>query len=148
MALLLWGWFGGLAGLALVDPITVNYLHGAVARGGGERIDALTAGGAVANNDGVLVDIDNAPVFVLGRGRVRGILGPQSEPFTLALLFDRLDTPYVAVPDPQSNSGANDRLDKAFPNLFREGAAGYRVIYQNDTWRLFARTNAAAALKN
>ena len=45
MALLLWGWFGGLAGLALVDPITVNYLHGAVARGGGERIDALTAGG-------------------------------------------------------------------------------------------------------
>ena len=96
----------------------------------------------------MLVDIDNAPAFVLGRGRARGILGPQSEPFALAILFDRIDTPFVAVPDPQSNSGANDRLDKAFPTLFREGAPGYRVIYQNNTWRLFARTNAASALKN
>ncbi len=71
-----------------------------------------------------MADIDNAPAFVLGRGRARGILGPQSEPFTLAMLFARIDTPFVAVPDPQSNAGANDRLDKAFPQLFREGAAG------------------------
>ena len=72
IALLLWGWFGGLAGLVLVDPIAINYLHGAAMRGGSERIDALTAGGAGAKDDGVLVDIDNAPAFVLGRGRVRG----------------------------------------------------------------------------
>ncbi len=148
IALLLWGWFGGLAGLVLVDPITVNSLHASVARGGSERIDALTAGGAFARQNGVLVDIDNAPAFVLGRGRARGILGPQSEPFALAILFDRIDTPFVAVPDPQSNTGANDRLDKAFPNLFREGASGYRVIYQNNTWRLFARTNTPPNLKN
>ncbi len=148
IALLLWGWFGGLAGLALVDPITINYLHGSSIRGRGERVDALTAGGAVAKADGVLVDIDNAPAFVLGRGRVRGLLGPQSEPFTLAILFDRVDTPFVAVPDPQSGTGANDRLDKVFPNLFREGAPGYRVIYQNNTWRLFARINAPPARKN
>jgi membrane protein XagC len=147
IALLLWGWLGGFAGLVLIDPLTANYLHGAIARGG-ERIDALTAGGAVAKVDGVLVDIDNAPAFVLGRGGVHGILGPQSEPFTLAILFDRIGTPYVAVPDPQSSTGANDRLDKEFPNLFREGAPGYRVIYQNNTWRLFARTKSSAALKN
>jgi membrane protein XagC len=85
---------------------------------------------------------------VLGRGRVRGILGPQSEPFTLAMLFDRIDTPFVAIPDPQSSTGVNDRLDKTFPNLFREGAPGYRVIYQNNTWRLFARIKAPAGLKN
>jgi hypothetical protein len=148
VALLLWGWFGGLASLVLVDPITINYLHGAQIRDGDERIDALTAGGAVAKDDGVLVDIGNAPAFVLGHGRVRGLLGPQSEPFTLAILFDRIDTPFVAVPDPQSGTGVNDRLDKAFPNLFREGVPGYRVIYQNNTWRLFARINAASARKN
>jgi len=148
IALLLWGWFGGLASLVLVDPVTANYLRASVTRGGGERIDALTAGGAVAQRDGVLVDIDNAPAFVLGRGRMRGILGPQSEPFALAILFDRIDAPFVAVPDPQSNTGANDRLDKAFPNFFREGAPDYRVIYQNNTWRLFARMNHLPNLKN
>ena len=142
VALLLWGWFGGLASLVLVDPNIANYLHASAARGSGERIDALTAGGAAARRDGVLVDVNNAPSFVLGRGRARGILGPQSEPFALAILFDRIDTPFVAVPDPQSNTGVNDRLDKTFPNLFSEGAPGYRVIYQNNTWRLFARINA------
>jgi hypothetical protein len=139
IVLLTLGWLGGFIGLGLIDPITVNYFRAASERGGSERFDALTIGGAATRRDGVLVDVDNAPAFVLGRGRARGILGPQSEPYALALLFDRIDTPFVAVPDPQSETGANDRLDKAFPSLFRGGAPGYRVIYQNNTWRLFAR---------
>ena len=138
LALLLLGWFGGLGGVMLVDPATVGELHAALDRGGGERMDALTAGNA-ARRDGVLADIDNAPIFVLGRGRANGIYGPESEPFALAMLFDRIDTPFVAVPDPQSPIGAGDRLNKAFPSLFHEGLAGYRVIYQNNTWRLFGR---------
>jgi hypothetical protein len=141
IALLAAGWLGGLASLAFADPVTVAHFRSAFVAGAGERIDALTAGGAAARRDGVLADIENAPAFVLGRGCVRGILGPQSEPFTLALLFDRLDAPFVAVPDPQSNTGVNDRLNKAFPSLYRDGAAGYRVIYQNNTWRLFERIN-------
>jgi hypothetical protein len=56
-------------------------------------------------------------------GRAHGVLGPQSEAFTLALLFDRVDAPFIAVPDPQSNAGVNDRLDQAFPSLFREGTS-------------------------
>jgi membrane protein XagC len=138
-ALLLLGWLGGLISLPLVDPVTLNYFHAASERGGSERVDTLAAGGAALGHDGVLADVDNSPTFVLGRGRARGIFGPQSEPFALAMLFARIDTPFVAVPDPQSNTGAGDRLNKAFPSLFREGAPGYRVIYQNNTWRLFAR---------
>ena len=147
-ALLVLGWFGGLASVAVVDPITVNDLRTAMARNGHERVDALAAGGAAGRRDGVLADIDNAPAFVLGRGRARGILGPGSEPFALAMLFDRIDTPFVAVPDPQSNTGAGDRLNKAFPSLFRDGLRGYRVIYQNNTWRLFGRVNDFAASKD
>jgi hypothetical protein len=49
--------------------------------------------------------------------------------------------PFVAVPDPLSAAGANDRLDKAFPLLFSTGLPGYRIIYQNNTWRLFERIN-------
>jgi hypothetical protein len=148
VSLLMLGWLGGLVSLAFIDPVTVNHFHAAFERMAGERTDALTAGGAAAQHDGVLADIDNAPAFVLGRGEVRGILGPQSEPFSLAMLFDRIDTPFIAVPDPQSNTGTNDRLDKAFPSLFREGSPGYRVIYQNNTWRLFERINASVTGKD
>ncbi len=146
-ALLILGLFGGFLSLVLVDPITVNHLHAAFEQGASERLDAVAAGGASVGRDGVLADTDNAPALMLGRGRARGILGPNSEPFALALLFARIDTPFVAVPDPQSTTGANDRLDKAFPSLFRAGLAGYRVIYQNNTWRLFARLKDAAVSK-
>ena len=105
----------------MVDPIAVNRLQRGFRAGRGERLDALAAGGAAIGHDGMLADTDNAPALVLGRGRARGILGPQSESFALAMLFGRIDTPFVAVPDPQSATGVNDRLNKAFPSLFRDG---------------------------
>ena len=137
--LLVLGWLGGLLSIAMVDPVTVDRLHAAFGHTTSERLDTLAAGGASVGRDGVLADTDNAPAFVLGRGRAHGILGPESEAFALALLFARVDTPLIAVPDPQSPVGVNDRLDKAFPALFRDGLPGYRIIYQNNTWRLFGR---------
>ena len=140
LPLLAAGWLGGAAGIVIVDPLTVTRVS-ALLQGDGdrERLDALAVGGAMVGHDGILADTDNSPAVVLGRGRAHGLLEPASEPFALALLFGRLDTPFVAVPDPQSNAGANDRIDKAFPALYRHGAPGYRVIYQNTTWRLFAK---------
>ena len=87
----------------------------------GERLDAIAAGGASIGHDGMLADTNNAPALVLGRGRAQGILGPESESYTLAMLFGRIETPFIAVPDPQSAIGVNDRLNKAFPSLFRAG---------------------------
>ena len=139
IALLVVGWLGGFVSLAWVDPITVNRLHAAFEPMASERLDTIAAGGAFIGRDGVLADTDNAPALVLGRGRAHGILGPESEAFALAVLFARVDTPFIAMPDPQSPIGANDRLDRAFPSLFRDGMAGYRVIYQNNTWRLFEK---------
>lgn len=139
IALLVVGWFGGVASLELVDPTAVAHLRAAIAGGEGERTDALATGGAAIGHDGVLADTENAPALVLGRGSARGMFGPASEPFALALMFVRLETPFVAVPDPQSQSGANDRLNRAFPALYRRGAPGYRIVYQNKTWRLYER---------
>ena len=89
-----------------------------------ERIDALAAGGAAIGRAGVLVDSQNAPAFVVGRGGARGVFAPSSEPFALALLLARLETPFVAVPDPQSLTGVSDRFNKAFPTLYRDRRAG------------------------
>jgi hypothetical protein len=145
IALVVAGWFGGVLSLAIVDPMTMNSLYaidGSVGAGrAGERLDALKAGGATIGRDNVLADVDNAPAFVLGRGDARGILGPQSESFALTMLFRRIDSEVVAVPDPQSTTGANDRIDIAFPLLFRDGLPGYRAVYQNNTWRIFVRGN-------
>jgi hypothetical protein len=147
LPLLVLGWAGGALSLALVDPATRIYLHAALDGRGGdrERLDALAAGGAAIARDGVLADSDNAPAFVVGRGRARGIHDPSSQAFAIATLFSRIETPFVAVPDPHSSTGANDRLNKAFPTLFGHGAAGYRIVYQNDTWKIFGRLKKSSA---
>jgi hypothetical protein len=148
--LLLLGWLGGAVSRAIIDPATTARVTAIIEGQGGERerLDALALGGASIARNGILVDTDNAPAVVLGRGRARGLLDPMSESFALALLFARLDTPFVAVPDPLSNTGANDRLNKAFPALYRHGAPGYHVVYQNTTWRLFSRINQSCVSKD
>jgi hypothetical protein len=145
LPLLVLGWFGGIAGLAAADPTgTVNV---GVALAGRNvdlgRIAAVNLGNATVGHNGILVDTLNAPAVVLGRGRARGLLSPSDEAFTLGILFSRIDTPFVAVPDPLIGTGAQDRLNKAFPLLYRRGAAGYHLIYDNAGWRLFARTETA-----
>ena len=97
-------------------------------------------GGATTAHDGVLVDTDNAPAFVLGRGRARGIVrSARASRSRSRMLFARLDTPFVAVPDPQSSDRRQRPAEQGVPALYRHGAPGYRIIYQNNTWRLFAR---------
>lgn len=148
--LLVIGWIGGVLSLALIDPATAARVSAVIEGRGGdlERVDTLAAGGIMTGRDGVLVDSHNAPAFVVGRGGSRGVFDPSSEPFALALLLTRLDAPFIAVPDPQSVAGVGDRLNKAFPMLFRDGAPGYRIIYQNITWRLFARARDNAVAKD
>lgn len=139
LALLLLGWLGGALALALVDPRAVSQFTGTELNAGHERIDALDLGRAIGKRNGVLIDTDNAPAAVIGRANARGLLSPADEQFTLAILLSRIDAPYVAVPNPQSATGAQDRLVRSFPLLYRNGAPGYRLVYQNGTWRLFAR---------
>jgi hypothetical protein len=141
LTLLVIGWFGGIAGIAIADPRGTANIRAAI-KGQGvdpERLAAIKLGEATVGREGVLVDIFNAPAVVLGRGRARGLLSPSDETFALGVLFSRIEAPFVAVPDPQLGVGAPDRLNKAFPLLYRRGAPGYRLVYANASWRLFAR---------
>ena len=140
LILLIVGWIGGALALVLVDPHAISQLSGR--ESGRDRADALRLGQATLGHNGVLIDTDNAPATVIGRNDARGLLSPADEKFSLAILFSRIDAPFVAVPNPQSAAGAQDRLDRAFPQLYRDGASGYRLIYQNDTWRLYERSSS------
>lgn len=141
LPLLAIGWIGGIIGLAIIDPRGATNVHAAIEGRGvdRERVAAISLGGATVGRDGILVDTFNAPAVVLGRGRARGLLSPSDEAFTLGVLFSRIDTPFIAVPDPQVGIGAQDRLNKAFPLLYRRGAPGYSLVYDKANWRLFAR---------
>jgi len=147
------GWFGGALALALIDPSIAARAADALAAAESfaikaapagvndstERSAALDLGGATVGRDGVLVDSINAPAVVVGRGHATGLISPTDEDFSLAILTASIRTPFVAVPDPQIGAGAQDRLNKAFPQLHQRGLQGYRLIYRNDYWRLFAR---------
>jgi hypothetical protein len=141
LLLLVLGWVGGFIGLAVVDPRGATNVRVALEGHGvdQERLAAISLGRATLGRDGILADTFNAPAIVLGRGRARGLLTPSDEAFTLGVMFSRIDTPFVAVPDPQVGIGVQDRLNKAFPLLYRRGAPGYRLIYDHANWRLFAR---------
>ena len=141
LPLLAVGWLGGVVGLAIIDPRAATNISAAIEGRGvdRERAAAISLGNATIGRDGILVDTFNAPAVVLGRGRARGLLSPSDEAFTLGVLFSRIETPFVAVPDPQIGIGAQDRLNKAFPLLYRRGAPGYSLVYENANWRLFAR---------
>jgi len=153
LVLLAVGWLGGAASLAIVDPRIVTQVADTIgaATGGGrdadsnlangniERIDALDLGGASIARDGVLVDSVNAPAVVVGRGGATGLIPPSDEIFTLSVMMSAITAPFVAVPDPQSRTGALDRLNKAFPQLYQRGLPDYQLIYHNNNWRLYAR---------
>ncbi len=142
IAYLVAGWIGGLAGSIAVDPGTALALSGAEpAARISERADTFRLGQATKDRDGVLVDSDHAPMAVIGRGNARGLIAPTDDNFSLSILMSRIEAPYVAVPEPHSQAAEQDYLNKAFPSLFRDGMPGYRLIYQNRTWRLYARTS-------
>jgi hypothetical protein len=145
LLLLISGWLGGFGTLALIEPRAASQLQLVLDRGIADqpRLDALALGGATIECNGVLVDTDNAPAVVVGRGQGRGLIGPTDPDFTLALMFGRIDAPFVAVPDPHTATGTRDRLNKAFPRLYRDGAPGYRLLYWNATWRLYVRQRQA-----
>jgi MFS family permease len=142
LPLLAIGWFGGLLGVAIEDPGNAARLGDVIAGRGfdAERMAEIGLGNATIGREGVLVDTFNAPAVVLGRGRAHGLLSPSDEDFALSLIFSRLDAPFVAVPDPAVGNGSQDRLNKGFPLLYRHGAPGYRLLYENASWRLFARS--------
>ncbi len=137
--LLALGWFGGVLALGLIDPRAIAQFGGAAAQADIERVAALNIGRAMIGRSGVLVDTNNAPAVVVGRGNARGLLPPTDERFVLSLMFGKLDAPFVAVPKPQSATGAADRIDRNFPEFYAHGARGYRLIFENDIWRLYGR---------
>jgi hypothetical protein len=141
MLLLVVGWLGGLIAVAIVAPQSAENVRTALEGRGvdPEKTAAIGFGRDTIVFSGILADTLNAPGIVLGRGRATGLLTPSDQAFVLDVLFSRIDVPFVAVPDPEIGTGAQDLLNKTFPRLYRFGTPGYHLVYKNTSWRLYAR---------
>lgn len=140
LPLILIGWIGGMVAIVVVDPRHIDQAVSVLERQADrERRDALALGGATIGRNGVLVDTANAPAVIVGRGTAHGLFIRSDETFELATMLARLNAPFVAVPNPRTPLGMQDRLNHAFPQLFATGPPGYQLAYRNESWRLFAR---------
>ena len=90
------------------------------------------------------------------RGTGAGLVVPGSTRFELDLLAARLQTRFVAVRDPAADIVVRDRINQAFPRLFRNGARDYGLVYHFEGWMHAGRnrsrslpdeTGAAAAAR-
>ncbi|MCW7545616.1 hypothetical protein N7I30_17600 [Aurantimonas litoralis] len=95
--------------------------------------------GFLASRSEILVDANAYPELVALRGTGAGLVVPGSTRFELDLLAARLQTRFVAVRDPAADIVVRDRINQAFPRLFRNGARDYGLVYHFEGWRVYER---------
>src|SRR5262249_58174871 len=96
IALLIVGWIGGFLGTLTIDPGAGLAAAGADPRiRATDRADAFRLGAATKELDEVMVDSEHAPMVIIGRERVHGLIAPLSDSYALSMLRARVDAPYV-----------------------------------------------------
>jgi hypothetical protein len=93
---------------------------------------------------GVLVDTQSHPELVQLCGTARGFHVAGEPDFDLQLQSRRLTSPFVLV-GREPGSAQLDLVAHSFPDLWRHGAAGYRLIFDQRGWRLYARQSQPLA---
>lgn len=102
------------------------------------RTETLQFGEILRQAEGLLIDTSAHPEFVAARGTAKGLVVPGEPDFELQLKTRQLTSPFIAV----RRSGVThtpDRLNVTFPDLYDSGAPGYRLVYGQDGWRVYAR---------
>jgi hypothetical protein len=80
------------------------------------------------------------PVIV-ARGSADGLVLPATDAFKLAVTLNRLSAPQIAVPDPRRPGAEHDQILQNFPDLYDDGAIGYRLVYDRLGWRVWRQTS-------
>lgn len=93
----------------------------------------------LAQRDDVMIDERTASGAIVARGSAAGLVTTETDLFKVAATANQLVAHYVVVPDPATQVGALDRVNAAFPNLYSEGARGYRLVFDRGRWRVYQR---------
>lgn len=143
LLLLLLGMPGGwlVQGLAAPAQLTdwVRALHGERVSTAAMEQDAQF-GLTLRDHDDIAIDADASGLVIPARGGAYGLVMPSSDRLKADLLRGLLSTRYVAVQDPGSLRGRQDRIGLAMPHLWRDGPPGGRLVVSVGPWRLWEQT--------
>ncbi len=137
IALLLAGWIGAL-GLVIALPQSGAgaFLRSSVA--GAERERAKTLKATLCSRKAVLVDTRAHPELAQLCGTAKGFVSAGEADFDIQIQSRRLTSPLVLAAAPYVTSKF-DLVAHTFPDLYRHGEPGYRLVYDEGGWRLYAR---------
>ncbi len=92
----------------------------------------------LAGQSDVMLDAAMHPKVIAARGSARGVVTASDTSFALTLLSKRVRATAIAVaaPDPSRNA---DAINRRLPDFYVSGAEGYRLIYDREGWRVWAR---------
>jgi hypothetical protein len=119
---------------------------------GGAQVVTAEAGGSAAVGrylsglDDVLIDTHAHPEVAAARDSAEGLVVPGDEAFVATVLTHRLSSRFVALADPDlPEQFADDAVALTFPTLYRDGAYGYRLVYDMGGWRVYERNEVRDA---
>jgi len=145
-----------IAGVVFGWTTTVSWRGGEPgqwrAAAGGTQVTTAEAGGGAAVGrylsglDDVLIDTHAHPEVLATRDCSHGLIVPGDEAFVATVLTHRLTSRFVALTDPDSpEQFADDAITLTFPTLYRDGAYGYRLVYDIGGWRVYERSEVRGA---
>ncbi|MFZ4762087.1 MAG: hypothetical protein ACOYK8_04675 [Alphaproteobacteria bacterium] len=137
------GWFVGLF-ILFVFPSknTADFLSAIIGRESEERLvqnRLMAFSSHFKDCDTVLVDEEGASILIDGYGDGKKLMPGASPGFSRSVLSRRPEGDCILVPHPGSSAGKKDRLNHAWPNLYKDGINGYFLVGEQDDWRLYQR---------
>jgi hypothetical protein len=114
----------------------------------GTHVEGEEANGKAAlarylvNRNDVLLDVHAHPAVLAVRGSTRGLVVPGDDAFTQTVLTRLVHARYIAVPDSDDPTMADDDLlAQTFPTLYQRGIHGYRLAFDANGWRVYERSD-------
>jgi hypothetical protein len=96
----------------------------------------------LVNRNDVLLDVHAHPAVLVVRGSTHGLVVPGDDAFTQTVLTRLVQARYIAVPDSDDPTMADDDLlAQTFPTLYQRGIHGYRLAYDVNGWRVYERSD-------
>ncbi len=86
-----------------------------------------------------LIDLHSGYKVVAARGDTLGLINPYSDRYKLLVHGALSEVDQIVLPDPDSDAGRIDELNRLFPELYDFGMPGYHLAYDADGWRVYRK---------
>jgi hypothetical protein len=90
----------------------------------------------------IMVDENSAYAVIAARGSAAQLDLTFTNAFKAGVNSGKPKSRFIAVPDPATQRGRADQVNRRFPQLYHDGLAGYARVYDHAGWRVYARHGA------